>query len=98
MKARFVQSQHTYTGFLNDLNVADESLSRQGGSAVAAEIATFSKMVRYGLLRSSVASLSVDLPPKLLLQAVRQGLWTPQRAFAFASACPEAPRSAHSFS
>ena len=64
MKARFVQSQHTYTGFLNDLNVADESLSKQGGSAVAAEIATFSQMVRYGLLRSSVASLSVDLPPE----------------------------------
>lgn len=84
MKARFEGNLYTYEGFLADLDIAwkgilDHEAIDQNNSTM---LKAFAEQVRYGLLRSSIASLVSGVPPKLLARSVQIDHWSTSRALA----------------
>lgn len=75
--ARLKQA-HTYSGYLDDLEVAWQS--------VGAASWRFGSQIRWLLALSSINSLVTNVEPAVLPHLVRRGTWTPAAAFRHAAA------------
>lgn len=74
MRRRFDSGGHTYAGFLADLDLGLK-FPFSGGSGWQ----DWPMVARLGLLRASLVSLSFQVPPEIMLQALQLGLWTGDR-------------------
>jgi hypothetical protein len=80
-----------YSGFLTDVQRAwdaagrtDEDMARNGEQAIY-----LGQELRCALCLASVNSLARNIPPVLLLSAVRMGAWTPMQGLAYARLKPQ---------
>ncbi len=75
MQARFEGSGYTYSGFLADLDIAWGVLLTQEETdrVTGMPMATLAQQMRYGLLESSINSLSANVSPALVARLVRSG-------------------------
>ncbi|MFN8470138.1 MAG: NB-ARC domain-containing protein [Caldilineaceae bacterium] len=92
MRLRFEQSGYTYDGYLADLDrcwqLRHEDLLaaiREGGDVGPA----WADSMRFALIRSSIVSLAATYVPALILQAVRKGLWSVERAYSVSRHVPD---------
>ena len=74
-----------YSGFLNDVQRsrdmagrADEEMARNGQQATY-----LGNELRCALCLASINSMAHNIPPVLLLSAVRMGVWTPMQGLAY---------------
>lgn len=87
MHARVVRDGYTYTGYLQDLNVAWEQVAyRTALKQINAgnEPTTLADCVRYSLIHTSINSLAGNFVPELVARAVEAGEWSADRALAIA--------------
>ena len=92
MRLRFVQSRYTYDGYLADLDrcwqLRHEDLITaigQGGDVAPA----WADSLRFALIRSSIVSLAASYVPAFVVQAVRTGLWSVERAYSVSRHVPD---------
>ena len=90
MRARFAGGGHAYGGFASDLALAAQAAAQRSQLAAGGPaLAPLPRLVRAGLLRSSLASLAYTVPPELLVRALELGLWSPDRALDHAARVPD---------
>lgn|GEM_PF-3339960 len=77
----------TFGGFLLDVDKAWEAAER----AVASDPAHTAWLVKCGIFHSTVVSLN-DLPPLVLVQLVKRGIWSLERALALSRRLPDTGR------
>jgi hypothetical protein len=77
MRRRFDSGGHTYAGFLADLDLGLKFPF--AGVSGDSDWQDWPLVARLGLLRASLVSLSFQLPPEIILRALRLGLWTGER-------------------
>ncbi|HKV07617.1 MAG TPA: TIR domain-containing protein [Thermoanaerobaculia bacterium] len=85
-------------GYLSDVERA-WSFAAEADERVAStgeEAPEIGREVRYALCRSSVFSLSADYPPEILRALVERGVWSPDRAAAYALQIPDPEQRASS--
>lgn len=99
LKARFQQCGYTYDGFLTDLEMAWTAAQalEETDCAAGRPMTTLVRQVRYGLLSSSIVSLSGNVPPQLLARAVEVEYWSAARGLALAAQMREAAQRAKAY-
>lgn len=85
MISRFEQDNLNYGGFVNDLDLAWESLANSDYDSETLLV----DCVHFLLIRTTINSLSANHSPRLIAEAVLRGIWTIDRAVANASYVPE---------
>ncbi|TNF89820.1 MAG: ATP-binding protein, partial [Gammaproteobacteria bacterium] len=100
MATRFQRSGCTYNGFLRDAGLAWRAAGRQNAADRHAgrPLTALALLVRCGLLRASLASLTYHMPPELLAQAVTAGLWPARRALDLVARVPDLAQCARAYS
>lgn len=86
MRRRFDSGGHTYAGFLADLDLGLKFPF--AGVSDDSGFQDWPMVARLGLLRASLVSLSFQLPPEIMLQALLLGLWTGERVLDEAARIP----------
>jgi hypothetical protein len=89
MLRRFEAGGHTYAGFLADLDLGLGFPLATGPDDPGGQ--DWPAAARLGLLRTSLVSLSFQLPPEILLRALQLKIWTAQRVLDEAARLPQLP-------
>jgi hypothetical protein len=86
LQARFNNDNYGYEGFLADLALAWATAVPSTGAERPAQspLTMWPCLVHYALLQATVHSMVYNIPPALLAQLVKTGLWTPDRALGLA--------------
>jgi hypothetical protein len=95
MRARVENSNHTYDGFVADLNLYWRHCRERGLRDIDQDsTAALATCVRCILLYTNVNSLSANYPGALVLRAVETGAWTVERALSLTARVPDLQRKA----
>lgn len=82
-----VQQQYTYDSYLEDLSLAWEDAKNETTQQIETGLDPFTlaSCIRYVLIYTSINSLARNYYPELVQQALKVGLWTPERALSTAA-------------
>ncbi len=100
MRARVVREDYRYSGFLADVDLASQCAAADADREAECDdgaFAAFAACFRYALIRGSVGSLSVNVPPALIERALEISLWPVARALDIASRVPRPLARAESY-
>jgi hypothetical protein len=99
MDARVEGDGFRYAGFLADVDLARRVTLAERAEAGDTEClwGTLTDLVRLGLIRTSLASLSYEIPPPVLAQTVNVGLWSSRQALDVAARLPPGSQQALAF-
>jgi hypothetical protein len=87
MEVRIPQRGYTYDGYLADLSLIWDHTFANARQQIETnqEPTSLADSLRYTLIRTSINDLASNYSPELVLQALKEGVWTPQRALSIAA-------------
>jgi|GEM_PF-4777030 len=90
MQKRIPHDDNRYDGYISDLTTnwefAENDAEREIGLGKVPDIVTL--CLRSALIRTSVNSLAANYPADLVVRAVREKIWSPERALSIAKRVP----------
>jgi len=83
-QARVIRDGYIYSGYLSDLTMAWEMADQRASENESYLADCF----HYGLIQTSINSLAGNYIPELVVAAVENGLWSPERALSVSERIP----------